>query len=395
MNENKYKERTASRKIILKNEDGTPCAGQSVHVELVNPEFLFGCGGFDFLQFETVREEEKTFFKERMDRFLELFNYATLPFYWGTFESEEGKPETERLKKAAANLVNHGVKVKGHPLCWHTVCAPWLLKYSDEEILKKQLERIDREVKGFKGLVDIWDVINETCIMPVFDKYDNAVTRICNYKGRNELCSLVFNRAVSNNPQGTFLINDFNTTDDYAHVIEELLEKGVQISAIGIQSHQHQGYWGIEKTQRVLERFEKFGLPIHFTENTILSGRKVPPEIQDLNDYQVKEWPSTPEGEKEQADQLVEMYRVLFSHPLVKAITGWDLCDGQWLGAPSGILHKDNSPKPAFYALKDLIRHELSTSYDAVTDKDGALNLEGYRGEYLVKYSGKSIKATL
>ena len=28
----------------------------------------------------------------------------------------------------------------------------------------------------------------------------------------------------------------------------------------------HQGYWGEEKTLDVLERFARFGLPIHFTE---------------------------------------------------------------------------------------------------------------------------------
>ena len=60
-------------------------------------------------------------------------------------------------------------KVKGHPLCWHTVCAHWLTKYDNETILKKQLERIDREVLGFKGIIDMWDVINEVVIMPIFN----------------------------------------------------------------------------------------------------------------------------------------------------------------------------------------------------------------------------------
>ena len=36
-------------------------------------------------------------------------------------------------------------------MCWHTACANWLLKYDNKTIMQKQLERIDREVKGFKG----------------------------------------------------------------------------------------------------------------------------------------------------------------------------------------------------------------------------------------------------
>lgn len=378
-----------SKTITLKNADGTLYANKKVHVEQKEHEFLFGQGAFDFLRYVKCEENSKdqAFFKERIDRWLEVFNYATLPFYWGNFESKEGKPDTQDLKKAAKFLADKNITVKGHPLCWHTVCAPWLMNYDNETILQKQLARIEREVSDFKGLIDRWDVINEVCIMNEFNKYDNAVTRICNYKGKYELTSLVFDKAKKTNPQGIFLINDFNTTDAYAQLIEKLLNMGVPISVIGIQSHQHQGYWGLEKLNKVLERFEVFKLPIHFTENTILSGSLVPPEIEDLNDFQVKEWPSTPEGEKRQAEQVIEMYKTLFAHPLVQAVTGWDLCDGEWLGAPSGVLHKDNSPKEVFYALKNLIKKELHTSYDTVTDSNGNIILEGFKGKYEISYS--------
>ncbi|WP_244895503.1 hypothetical protein [Evansella clarkii] len=36
-----------------------------------------------------------------------------------------------------------------------------------------------------------------------------------------------------------------------------------------MQTHQHQGYCGWEKSEEVLERFSQFGLPIHFIENTL------------------------------------------------------------------------------------------------------------------------------
>ena len=38
-------------------------------------------------------------------------------------------------------------------------------------------------------------------------------------------------------------------------------------------------------------------LPLHLTETTLVSGHLMPPEIEDLNDYQIPHWPSTPEGE--------------------------------------------------------------------------------------------------
>ena len=210
--------------------------------------------------------------------------------------------------------------MKGHPLCWHTVCADWLMKYDNRTIMEKQLARIDREVSGFKGVIDMWDVINEVVIMPIFDKYDNAVTRLCREKGRVRLIKEVFDRAYQSNPEAVLLLNDFNTSMDYEILIDGCLNAGVPISAIGIQSHQHQGYWGREKLMEVLERFSQFGLPIHFTENTLISGELMPGHIVDLNDWQVEQWPTTPEGEERQAAEVEEMYRILFLIRLLKRL---------------------------------------------------------------------------
>lgn len=250
--------------------------------------------------------------------------------------------------------------------------------------MQKQLERITREVSAFKGKIGLWDVINETVIMPVFDKYDNAVTRICNRYGRLPLIKKVFEAAHAADPDAQLLINDFNTSEDYAAVIEECLEAGVPISAIGIQSHQHQGYWGAEKLQTVLRRFERFGLPIHFTENTVISGKPMPSDIVDLNDFHTDSWESLPEYEELQKKNLEEMYRILFNHPLVTAVTGWDFTDGGWLNAPAGILRRDNSPKPAYKMLNDLIHKEWTSDYSTVSDENGVIMLEGFKGTYKI-----------
>ena len=219
----------------------------------------------------------------------------------------------------------------------------------------------------------------------MFDRYDNAVTRICKEKGRVALVKEVFAAARESNPDAVLLINDFNTGEAYAQLIEELLDAGVPVSAIGIQSHQHQGYWGAEKLNKVLERFSRFGLPIHFTENTLVSGEIMPAHIVDLNDWQVDSWPSTPEGEERQAREITEMYSVLFAHPLVDAITTWDFNDGCWLKAPSGFVREDNSEKPSYGALYKLIHGEWETHETVVTDADGCLAFTGFRGDYILQ----------
>ena len=316
--------RQSAARLLILDHDGTPAANRPVTVDQVSHRFLFGCGAFEAVaMMKTQDEERRAFLKERMDKWFSLFNYGTLPFYWGRYEPEEGCTAYTETMAAARYLRERGAAVKGHPLCWHTACAPWLLKYSNGEILTRQLERIRRDVSAFRGVIGLWDVINEVVIMPEFDRYDNAITRICKDLGRVGLVREVFAAAKETDPGAVLLINDFNTGKAYEDLVGSLLDAGVPIGAIGIQSHQHQGYWGLEKLNDVLCRFSRFGLPIHFTENTLISGDLMPPHIVDLNDWQVERWPSTEEGEERQAREMAEMYSVLFAHPLVEAITTW------------------------------------------------------------------------
>ncbi len=397
-----YSHRISKARVKVTDKNGIPVSGEKVRFKLKNHAFLFGCGAFDVLPYANgmpteemcpdpaERERAHAFVKERADKWTAVFNYGTIPFYWGRYEPTEGDYQQESRMNTAKYLVQHGAKVKGHPLCWHTVCADWLMKYDNKTILDKQLRRIDREVSAFRGTVDMWDVINEVVIMPIFDRYDNAVTRICKDLGRVGLVKEVFAAAHAANPDAVLLINDFNLSDSYQILIDGCLNAGVPIGAIGLQTHQHQGYKGKEWLAEVLERFSVFGLPLHFTENTLVSGHLMPPHIVDLNDYQVDDWPTTPEGEERQEKEWREMYEFLFAHPLVEAITGWDFADGAWLGAPSGLIRKDNSEKPSYRTLKHLIKEEWTTDVDLTTDQDGYVFLEGFLGTYEASWKNGS-----
>ncbi len=390
------KHRRADARLQILNPDGTPAANRPVKADQVSHQFLFGCGAFEAVaMMKTLAEERKAVLRQRMEKWLALFNYGTLPFYWGRYEPEEGKPDFQNTIAAARWLRERGAQVKGHPLCWHTVCAPWLMQYSNDEILRRQLERIRRDVTAYRGVIGLWDVINEVVIMPVFDKYDNAITRVCKDKGRIRLVKEVFAAAKESDPGAVLLINDFNVSVAYEILLEGLLEAGVPISAIGIQSHQHQGYWGLEKLNDVLERFSRFGLPLHFTENTLVSGEIMPAHIVDLNDWQVDSWPTTPEGEERQAREISEMYTALFSHPLVEAITTWDFIDGGWLKAPAGFLRADGSEKPSYHALQKLIHGSWETHEALVTDGEGRVSFSGFKGSYVLTLDGKKAQTVL
>ncbi len=393
------RENRTSQVTITVSQNGSPVANQEVVVEQKKHKFLFG-GNWGESTIALANGELSGQDKERAERrnqhFLALFNQATLPFYWARFEPERGQPRTQRILNTARWYQERDCIVKGHPLCWHTLAPDWLLNMTNAEIREAVIARIQRDVSDFAGVIDMWDVINEVVIMPIFDRYDNGITRLCKEMGRIELIRLVFETTRAVNPKATLLLNDFDVSPAYDILVEGCLEAGIQIDVIGIQSHMHQGYWGVEKTLRVLERFERFKLPIHFTENTIVSGHLMPPEIVDLNDYQVSEWPSTAEGEARQADEVVAHYKSLLAHPSVEAITWWDLSDGGWLNAPAGLLHQDHTPKPAYDALLKLVKGEwwLSPTKMA-TDGRGQVSFTGFLGDYEVSFDGQKAEFSL
>lgn len=390
--------RTATVTLTLTHA-GAPIVGQELRLQQLRHKFLFGANwGEETLALVNgeLTGPARELAERRNEAFLRLFNQATLPFYWARFEPERGRPQTERLRNLANWYNEHGCTVKGHPLCWHTLAPDWLLPLDADEILQAQLDRIRREVSTFAGLVDQWDVVNEAVIMPIFDRYDNGITRLCQKLGRIGLIRAMFGAARAANPQATLLLNDFDISPAFDILVEGCLAAGVDIDMIGIQSHMHQGYWGVERTLKVLAAFERFNLPLVFTETTILSGELMPPEIVDLNDYQVKEWPSTPEGEQRQAEEAVLHYKTLFAHPAVQAVTWWDLTDGGWLNAPAGLLRRDQSPKPAYEALLALIKGEWWLPPTTMTtDAQGQVAFTGFLGDYELRLGSQTIPFTL
>lgn len=377
--------------VTLTDDDGSPLAHEDVTVRQVRHAFEFGCAAFEVADADAAYQ----------DLWLGLFDTATLPVYWGRYEPERGRTALADLTAAARWFADRGVRLKGHPLVWHTVKAPWLDPLPLEEAERLLRERVRREVRDLAGLIDTWDAINEVVIMPRFtnepDGVPNAITRLAARLGRVEMVRLAVDEARSQGTSPRLLINDFDLGPEYERLIEELLEAGVRIDAIGLQSHMHQGFRGVEQLLEVSDRFARFGLPLHWTETTLVSGDLMPPEIDDLNDFQVSAWPSTPEGEERQADDVVAHYTALVSHPAVESITYWGMGDaGAWLGAPAGLVRADGSPKPAYDALRDLVRGAWWTpATSSRTDAQGRVVVEGFAGTYEASCRGRSVEVGL
>ncbi len=112
--------RMAKRVLHITDPAGNAVKDTGLQLEQTAHAFLFGCGAFDSIPY-TNGGENRSFFEDRVNKWMALFNYGTMPFYWGRYEPEEGKPAFTSHMNASRFLVEHGKKIKGHPLCWHTV----------------------------------------------------------------------------------------------------------------------------------------------------------------------------------------------------------------------------------------------------------------------------------
>jgi len=356
---------------------GKPLRDADVVIEMKAHKFLFGCNIYAFGKCGSDELEQAY-----RSGFRELLNFATIGFYWSSYERRRGQTNAEYAAQVADWCRENSIRTKGHPLCWHLTTPAWLAGLSDEQVEQIQFARIEREIAQFRGRIDTWDVLNEAIVMPDHQGGKNPVAVLCRRLGQAGLITRCFEVARRTNPRATLLLNDFRLDPAYEKLIRQCLDAGVTIDAIGLQSHMHGGYWGAERTWEVCERFAKFGKPLHFTEATIVSGPRTR-DAQRTNNRSAG-WETTPEGEAKQAEQAVEFYRVLFSHPAVHAITWWDFSDLRaWQAAPAGLLRKDMSPKPVYTQLKDLIRRQWWTAPQRLkTDAVGRVTFRGFLGRY-------------
>jgi len=360
--------------------EGKPIAGATVTIEQTRHAFLFGCNIFRWGRCRTEQQEQRY-----QKHFKEVFNYATLPFYWWGYEVQRGRPNHEYRQRVAEWCRANGITPKGHPLAWNHGEPKWL-PAEPAKVIRLQVARVADCVSRFVGLIDVWDVVNEATHFdrPRLRTLAPKLTRAWERVGRVEFARRCFVAARKANPKALLLINDYRTDEAYEKVIERLVDaRGRRLyDVIGIQSHMHGGVWPVHKTWEVCERFKRFGVPLHFTEVTILSGE---PGWELTKKRPGFKWESTPEGLKRQAEQAEQFYTVLFSHPAVEAITWWDFSDqGAWQRAPAGWLDRDMNPKPVFETMRRLIKQRWWTRLERTTDGRGEVAFRGFRGEYRV-----------
>jgi endo-1,4-beta-xylanase len=368
--------RKAEAVISFKDGKGQAIAGTPVQVRQVTHEFLFGCIAFDLVRGDQLYKSE--LWKQR---FSDLFNFAVFPFYWAGYERQPGITPREETLDAVKWCRERGITTKGHPLVWTNPAGipEWVRQYPPERSEELVLNRVRREVSGFAGQIDIWDVVNEPIHCRTWkdiksrDYVQEPIPAIADYVDK------AFRAAHEANPKAHLILNEFNVVsraedrERFYQLVAELKRRGTPISGLGIQAHEPREEWfSPEKVWTTLDRLGSLGFPLHITEYIPQSGGK-----PITGGWREGTW-----TEQAQAEFAEQFYRLCFGHPAVASINWWGLSDRQiWLPA-GGLIDKEYEPKPVYNRLRDLIHRQWKTSLDVQTDAKGQVTFRGFCGAY-------------
>jgi endo-1,4-beta-xylanase len=253
-------------------------------------------------------------------------------------------PEENRyFWRDADSIVNfaqhHGLKVRGHNLCWHNQMPPWLFKDSlgnnitKGVLLNRLKDHITTVVNRYKGKIYAWDVVNEAISDKPGEYLRNSMWyQVCG----EEYIAKAFEYAHEADPGAILFYNDYNEISSIKRekiyrLVKSLKDAGVPISGVGLQGH-----WAInepseQQLDSTIKKFANLGIKVQVTELDI----SVYPKEHNARERKPGDASATFTSEKE--NKQIAMYEMCFRifrkyRKVLSGVTFWNISDRRsWL----------------------------------------------------------------
>ncbi|MDB5008660.1 MAG: xynB 2 [Mucilaginibacter sp.] len=256
----------------------------------------------------------------------------------GPIHPEENRYNWKDADSIVAFAQAHGLRVRGHNLCWHEQTPKWMFKdengnqVSKAVLLKRLKDHITTVVNRYKGKIYAWDVVNEAVDDDSTKFLRNSLWyRICG----EDFIIKAFEYAHEADPNAVLFYNDYNTErpqkrERVYRLLKQLVDAGVPINAVGIQAHWSIYEPGQKELEETIRKFSSLGLKVQITELDISiypwekSRRSMRPGESDAY---------TPELEKKQADKYAEVFKIFRRYKsVITGVTFWNISDKHtWL----------------------------------------------------------------
>ena len=351
--------------------------GDKVMIEQLEHEFWFGCAISNGVFGTRMAENDKQQYKEK---FLQNFNSAVTEnaLKWLDMERQKGQPDFTIIDGILNWTEKNNIPLRGHNLFWGIpqFVQPWVKELSNEELRKTIQNRARTITSKYKGRFAEYDLNNE---MIHGNYYEDRLGP--------EITKLMEQWAHEGDPNAKLYLNDYdiltgNRLDDYMTHIRNLLSQGVKVAGIGVQGHLHTDTFERDQLRRALDSLAVFRLPIRITEFNMPGQRS--------EFYRGKINVMTAAEEEQKAKELVDYYRICFSHPAVEGILMWGFWEGaNWIPV-SSLYRRDWTPTPAAEAYRNLIFKEWWTSESGKAGRKGIFSTAAFYGKYRVTVNGVS-----
>ncbi|HRS91568.1 MAG TPA: endo-1,4-beta-xylanase [Candidatus Marinimicrobia bacterium] len=318
------------------------------------PHFFIGCDSRAFYQMDP---------ELFMERFSEVFNYATITHYllsgyYQDFEPIEGQKNFNLRDAVFKELRQNGITVEGRPLFWfyNSTTPDWLRHKSYDQLLKYVESHTKEVVSHYGEGMYAWEVVNEA--------HDWANELRLKPEEIVNVTKLACEVAKATNPKVHRLINNCCPFAEYVQLkkwgeldaiypqrtphqfMQDLVDAGVDFTITGQQMYFP--YRDLQDTIILIERLEKFGRPVQLTEIGASSG----PTKDSINTGQLG-MPTEPYvwhrhwDEELQADWLEGIYTLAYSKPWIEAANWYDFVDPYAWIKTGGLLRSPNGERKA------------------------------------------------
>lgn len=356
-----------SSRISLRVEDaqGQAIPGATIQVRMREPALRFGTAVVAERLLGTEADDARY-----RDELLRRFTLAVPENALKWPESERDPTLSER---ATTWLTEHGLPVRGHTLVWLTrenLPADLRTQAEDPTVISERLDRhLRTTVETFRGRLNAWDVVNDPYSADLLLRGD----------GREHLHPW-FTTAQTIDPATPRFLNLYGVLDNggadlrrqefYERLITDLLAAKVPLDGLGLQCHQDRNLTSPERLNALIERFARFGLPIHITEFEV-----------DVDDEQL------------QADYTRDALTVFASQPAVTAVLAWGFWAGDHHRPQAAMLRPDWSLKPNGQVWNDLVLGAWSGQATGTSDAHGQCVLTSIRGglDLTITHQGRTL----
>lgn len=258
----------------------------------------------------------------------------------------------------------HGLRARGHTLCWHQQTPAWLFKDAEGKLVDKKVllqrlkDHITTVVNRYKGKIYAWDVVNEAV--------DDDSSRLLRNSLWYQICgedfiAKAFEYAHAADPKAQLFYNDYNSErpekrERIYKLLQQLVKAHVPINGVGLQAH-----WSIyepsaAELEKAITQFSSLGLKVQFTE---LDISIYPWEKNSRGKRPGESDAFTPELEQKQLEQYKKVFAVFRKYRnVITGVTFWNISDRYtWLNTypvPGRknyplLFDKDLKPKKAYW----------------------------------------------